>query len=175
MSKVSEDRSTRLALAIRRNRGKALLPDWLERFNSLTGARADSDILLSLEATEQLRVEFVNRMQSGAICYREWPVHRKDNLTGFLRALSRNVGSLEVVLFSDVDEYIGAASVRSDAVLENATDIWEFVGNDLAFATLDLSSGLCVEMNYYTSEGAYRRDGVFSFTGWGVFAVTLAI
>ena len=79
-----------------------------------------------------------------------------------------------MVLFSDVDEYIGAARVRTDAVLEHPMRIWEFVGNDLALATADLSSGLCVEINSYTSEGDYRRDGIYCFTGWGFFAVTPA-
>ena len=62
---MTEDRGRRLSLARRGNRGRALLPDWLERFNSVTGVPLRAEALLSLEATEQLKLAFVNRMQSG--------------------------------------------------------------------------------------------------------------
>jgi hypothetical protein len=169
---MTEDGPRRISLARRESRGRALLSDWLERFNSVTGTPLSPGALLSLDATEQLKRAFVNHLRSGEFHYREWPTAQKDDLLGFLRGLSRHVGSLDVVLFSDVDEYIGAARVRTDAVLEHPMRLWEFVGNDLALATPDLSSGLCVEMNYYTSEGEYNRDGIYSVTGWGAFGVT---
>src|SRR5207249_3292230 len=78
--------------------------------------------------------------------------------------------STPLVLFSSVDEYIGAIRLPAGVVLTRFQAVWEVVEEDFLVSTLDLGSALCVELNFYDVEGRYVRDGVFEVAGWGVFA-----
>lgn len=156
-----------LASASRRNRGTVLLPGWLDEFRAVAGVRLSPGAFLTPGATDQLKATFVERLQSPDARYREWPGEQSDQVVAHLHALERSVGSTEVVLFSKVDEYIGAARVGADAVLRDPMRMWEFVGTDLTLVTEDLAGGLCLERNQYTREGAYVKAGVYALTTWG--------
>ncbi len=156
-----------LASEARRNRGKALLTGWHDEFRAVAGFKLSPTALLTLEATDQLKEALVERLQSPDASYREWPVEQSEQVVAHLHVLGRTAGSTEVVLFSKVDQYIGAARVGADAVLREPMRIWEFVGNDLTLVAEDLAGGLCVERNQYTREGNYVKAGVYALTTWG--------
>lgn len=156
-----------LASASRRNRGQVLLRGWLDEFRAVAGFKVSPGALLTLEATDRLKEAVVERIQSPDASYREWPVDQSEYVVGHLHAVGRSMGSREVVLFSKVDEYIGAARVGADAVLRDPMRVWEFVGEDLTLVTEDLSGGLYVERNQYTREGDYVKAGVYALTTWG--------
>ncbi len=163
----SSQPTNELASALRGNRGKVLLPGWLDEFRAVAGVRLSPGALLTLGATDQLKETLVERLQSPDARYREWPVEQSEQVVAHLHALGRSVGSTEVVLFSKVDEYIGAARVGADAVLRDPMRMWEFVGTDLTLVTEDLAGGLCLERNQYTREGDYIKAGVYALTTWG--------
>ena len=158
---------TDLASALRRNRGKALLTGWHDEFRAVTGFKLSAAALLTLEATDQLKEALVARLQSPDASYREWPAEQSEQVVAHLHVLARHAGSSQVVLFSKVDEYIGAARVGADAILREPMRLWEFVGNDLTLVTEDLASGLSVERNQYTRGGDYVKAGVYALTTWG--------
>jgi hypothetical protein len=164
------DLPARRALAVRRNRGKLLLPEWVKGFAEASGLTLTPNDFLPLDETEQLKRRFVERLQEEDVSYGEWPVRDRDDVIGYLRALSAVAGHLNVVLFSSADEFIGAARVWSDAVLAQPIKTWDVVEADLSLATEDLASGLCLEMNYYTRNHEYVKDGVYALTRWGVFS-----
>jgi len=138
----------------------------------LTGSVHDPGVLLSIERTEELKNAFTKRMQSEEVSHREWYARQRNEMVHHVRVLTLEAGALEVILFSNIDEYIGAARTRADLMLANPLRTWEFVGNDLMIATENLGSGLCLELNNYTRGGDYVKDGVYELTTWGAFAST---
>ena len=156
-----------LASSLRQTRGKVLLPGWLDEFRAVAGVRLSPGALLTLGGTDRLKETLVERLQSSDARYREWPGEQTEHVVAHLHALGRAVGSTELVLFSKVDEYIGAARVGADAVLRDPMRMWEFVGTDLTLVTEDLAGGLCLERNQYTRDGDYVKAGVYALTTWG--------
>lgn len=87
------------------------------------------------------------------------------------RSLARD-GGRAVVLFHSCDKFIGAVRLDAAAIASALEAVWRVAEEDLCVATPDLSSGFCLEENYYDGDGAYVPDGVFELTAWGDFATT---
>jgi hypothetical protein len=151
--RVLSTKSRELELALRRNRGKELTPRWLDDFRRVTGVDVSAG-LLPLDDTEALKRAFVERLQSTEVSYREWPLDQKDEVIGEVRA---RIGRAEF-------------RITTDGVTRDPMAVWDLVENDLMVVTDDLANGLCLEINYYTREGEYAKDGVYAMTTWGVFA-----
>jgi hypothetical protein len=141
----------------------------LDDFRRVTGVDVSAG-LLPLDDTEALKRAFVERLQSTEVSYREWPLDQKDEVIGEVRARIGRAELRDVVLFSSVDEFVGAARITTDGVTRDPMAVWDLVENDLMVVTDDLANGLCLEINYYTREGEYAKDGVYAMTTWGVFA-----
>jgi hypothetical protein len=165
------NRDPRLDLALRRDRGRRLVSEWLICFRAAAQFQPSSEDFVDLEDTERLKNRFVEILRSGTSIKKcSLPAHLNETMFEQLKLRSA-VGPARVILFSDVDHYIGAVHVPSDVVLSHAREIWELVGEDLSMCSDDLSHGLCLELNYYDQAGRYLADGVYQVTAWGAFSI----
>jgi len=163
-------RDPRLDLALRRDRGRRLVSEWLARFRTAAELPPSFENFVGLEETERLKQRFVERLRSGvSINKYSLPAHLHEPMFAQLKLRSA-VGPARVILFSNVDQYIGAVYVPSDVVLSHAKEMWDLVGEDLSMCSDDLSDGLCLELNYYDDAGRYVADGVYQVAGWGAFS-----
>jgi hypothetical protein len=141
---------------------------------------------MSREDTTRLRDRFLSKVRD-KVCLRDcffskvrdensgtitllWYGDALNEVMSYLIGLAPHIGDISVVLFSNVDKYIGAVSLPVQRVLRNAKAVWEFVDEDLCVTTADGRNGLCVEFNFYTPEGRYVSEGVYEITAWGTFA-----
>lgn len=160
----------RLHDAVARNRGRQILPLWMDKFRGITGHNIECTDFIDTSRTRQMKEAFFERVkaQTGC-CAREWHARDFSEVLSLLKEMSYCVGSVEVVLFSDVDSYIGALRVQSTLVLTYADKLMDLVKEDLCFASEDMSLGMCIEFNYHSEGGEYSRDGFYRLVTWGDF------
>lgn len=159
-----------LALALRKNRGKQIRPDWIVRLKQACGYEVPSESFLSLETTETLKSDFlaqVRRHQASGRQY--WLGGACDRFANCLNKLGLELGSKRLVLFSSVDEYLGAVELPAAVITSGFRAIWDVVEEDFCVTTADLKDGLCVELNFYDADGKYVQEGVWEVTCWGAF------
>jgi hypothetical protein len=167
---MNEDLAGKLDLAKRRKRAQELLPAWIAELERLTGETALLDRRIDLQETERKKAAFFHRLQSGEVTTLEWSAEERGRIPEHLAEVSRRAADLEIVLFSNVDRFIGAVRMSAHAVLAQPLEVWAHVGDDLCVASADLEDGLCLEQNYYRSDGQYRKDGLYELSTWGRFA-----
>jgi len=160
----------RLQDALAHNRGRHILPVWIDEFQELTGHAVRSADFLDIHDTKRLKEAFFERIkaQTGC-CVHEWYASDFCNVSNLLKRMNELIDSVEVVLFSDVDNNIGALRVQSSLVLSYADKLKDFLKEDLCFASEDLINGLCLEFNYYSDAGEYSPEGFYRLVAWGVF------
>ena len=127
------------------------------------------DYFLNRQETTDLKTRFFDRVrlsqQEEEQVYS--PVENKEALGFAMSQLADAVVDVSVVLFSDVDKYIGAVRLPAHVILKNAFDVWGLVREDLSFATQDIESGFCLAQNYYDASGKFVKEGVYELTAWG--------
>jgi hypothetical protein len=159
-----------LDLTLRRNRGILIRSAWVAALRKACDVEVLTEDLMSLEETEKLKKTFFEKVrQREGVVRRHWAKNVFDELASLLRNLSVDVGAMPVVLFSSVDQCIGAVRLPADRVLTHIEAIWKVVEEDLCVTTLNLQHGFCLEFNFYTETGEYRREGVYELTAWGAF------
>ena len=164
------DRQERLAAAIRRNRARRIRQPWLNRFRAETGIRVSDGTLLPLPETVALKRRFYELVRAGGDAHLFWSRQETDALFDKLRRLAgQNLPS--IVLFSSVDEDIGALELPAEAVLLRAERVWESVEIDLAMASRDCSDGLCLGESMYDADGNFVAGGVYELVCWGRLTV----
>lgn len=126
---------------------------------------------LPLGDTDDLKNRFADRLKEGpGLVRRNLPKASLRRLAEALLELSRSMESTPLVVFNSIDEYIGAVQLPANVVLQNFLAVWDVVGEDFSVATRELQSGLCVEINFYDTDGRYVKDGICELTAWGIFA-----
>jgi hypothetical protein len=165
------NRDPELDLALRRNRGRRLVSEWLARFRTAAEYEPAIGDFLGLEDTMRLKQRFVEILRSRISVKRcSVPAFSHETMFGQLKSWNPG-GPPRVVLFSSLDQYIGGLQLPPDVVFARAKDIWGVVGEDLSMCSEDLSHGFCLELNYYDEADRYVADGVYQMIGWGVFSV----
>ena len=163
-------RRDRIQELLKENKGRRLFPTWSRALARETGLDIRKDDFLDPATTSSLKASFFQHLrakQNGFHSY--WLKRERDELEDALGQIAADTGDTRVVLFSEVDEFIGAAMLPAATVLSHAFEVWDVVGEDLSFATLDLNDGLCLEENFYDADDTYVPEGVFELTRWGSF------
>lgn len=163
-----------LELALRKERGKRIFHEWTNSLAEACGTKVSSANFLSIEHTDELKREFFRRLKAKqGVSRHNWPKHSLPELSAQLTDLCIDLRLTPVVLFSDVDEYLGAVELPATSVLLNIARVWKVVHDDFRVATPDITSGLCLEANFYDLRGKYLEAGVLEVVSWGVFEAHL--
>jgi hypothetical protein len=147
------------------------MPAFLSSMREVSAAHAIVHGFVGLEETETIRRRFVERLKSEST-RRFWDRSQVEELASFLRCTADCISNDKVLLLSSNDYYIGAALVNAKIVLCNAISGWRIVKNDLCLLTMNITDGLCLEINYYNNDGV--RDGIYELTVWGEFGCALS-
>src|SRR5205085_2381133 len=97
------------------------------------------------------------------------PADQFDDVENILTRMAHPLTAFPVILFSSVDYWIGAVKAPAGPVLANARRVLKVVEDDLNLTSAEAEDGLCVARDYYTPDGTYMSEGVFSLAVWGVF------
>jgi hypothetical protein len=167
---MKEDERSNIEMSLRKNHGRRLIADWSRSLSAASGIEIRSDSLLSIEQTQVLKRAFFIKVKSESQRRRlTWERPAWEHLLAHLLDVCINVRTMPIVLFSSIDQFIGAIRLPADCVLRNVLAIWEVVGEDLSLTTDDLQHGLCLEENFYTPSGDYMKEGVYELIAWGRF------
>jgi hypothetical protein len=163
-----------LELRLKKNRGHRLVAEWSGSLSGACGIEISASSFLPIERTMELKRAFFTKVKARSEeSSRCWDKQERDTVVSHLLNACVEVRSISVVLFSSVDQFVGAVRVPADSVLRNAMSVWEVVKEDLSLTTEDLQHGLCLEENFYTTSGDYVRGGLYELTAWGVFEAAL--
>lgn len=145
--------------------------DWLCALSTACGNDIGENAFLDVSKTRALKIEFFamvkGRRDAVHLC---WVREGIDGMRRDLDRLRGFSGDSPVILFNSNDSYYGAVWVRLAWIVRDPLSVWEVTGEDLSFTVEDLSSGFCLERNYYDLEGKYVAEGVYELTAWGSFA-----
>jgi hypothetical protein len=164
---MMENKNHRLSELVRDNRGKKIRSTFLRDLSMSCGVEVDEIHFLNVEDTQSLKAEFIEKVKSSVGTFHDhWPKQDWMKLASTLENLATSLGDQSVVLFSNVDQYIGAVRIQARYVLLHPEATWRVVGEDLSIRS-DHDGGLCLEENFYTRCGEYLREGVYEVTAWG--------
>jgi hypothetical protein len=159
-----------LETLLRENKASLIRERWLADLSQATELQTSALSLVDVETTVTLRKTFFQRIKSGSIdLHRYWPKENLADVLSFLSPLAREIGSEQVTLFSNVDQYLGAVQLPAGPVLRDISRVWKAVGQDLSMTTGSGDDGICLEENYYDSDGNYIREGIYELSAWGLF------
>ena len=125
---------------------------------------------LSLEHTDAAKKQFVDKLTSALSIHKVYSKAAISEITQMLTDACIDMRNHPVLLFSSVDDFIGAPQLPAATVLLNFERLWKVVEQDFRVATPDINSGLCVEDDFYDSFGNYVKEGVYRVSVWGEFA-----
>jgi hypothetical protein len=168
---MSDMNSRDLKRSLRKNYGRRSLAEWSRLLSLACCVDSTTTSFLSIEETEELKKAFYRVVRDQVKTSRSfWQDSHRDGLAAHLLADSIIAQDIEIIMFSHMDQFVGAVRVPAVSVLRNAMAVWQVVGEDLSLATHDLQNGLCLERNFYTAEGAYVSSGIYELSEWGIFA-----
>lgn len=93
-----------------------------------------------------------------------------DQMLAFVAKIRSAVPDQSMILFHELDDFYGAVRVYASWVLSDPLAVWAVTHGDLALAADDLSTGICIETNFYDWNGQHVPEGVYELTAWGDFA-----
>lgn len=129
---------------------------------------------LAPDQTCQLRKKFFDIVKGENVGFRKcWPDSEKNRLSDYVGYLAASIEDSFAVLFNSQDAFFGAVRVPVATVLQNLYPVWRVVEEDIALASEDMVTGLCIERGFYDENGMYVKDGVYELVAWGRFADTL--
>jgi hypothetical protein len=166
----SDMSTTRKEILQRKQKGKAILPNWKAAIEDACKQRIEMDDFLDLEETERLRTAFFYKVRDGDYEHRFVAKPAFGELAAALRTMAAD-NKRKIVLFHSMDKFIGALKISKRAALEHLEAVWSVVEEDFCVAASDLTSGLCLEENHYDQSGNFVSDGIFELTAWGEFAI----
>jgi hypothetical protein len=159
----------RMALALRRNRGRQLCPGFREAAARALGREADTLRLTSLEEHDRARAAFAEARgrtarecgEPGRFCL---DTTRREELDRAVAELRRRFPAGEMLLFREGSELCGAVAASADELLERLDALVELDGEDLLACTADASAGLfCAWWEEVNSPG---REQPFQLLAW---------
>jgi hypothetical protein len=149
-------------------RAMKLRGEWLAALSAACGHPIEEQAFLEKPRTKELKEAFFSMVRDRRDAVRVCRgVDEKHRVREYFATISPAIWTRHVALFSSRDEYYGAVRVPAQWVLKNPFDIWKVTEQDLSVAAEDLSSGLCLEYNYYNRHGQYMAEGVYEVTAWG--------
>jgi len=161
-----------LQIALNAHRINKLRENWKGDLSKACGLPISDESFLGIEETVQLKKSFFDVVKKKhstlSIC---WDCNEQNYLLDYLNLLETTIKYDRVILFHSQDEFFGAVQIAMAAVLRNPLAVWQVVKDDLALASDNISSGLCVEKGYYELDGKYVAEGVYELTAWGAFAL----
>jgi len=167
---MAGDHEKKMELVLKKNRGHRIVATWSRRLSDACEVEISTASFLSIEKTEELKRAFFTKVKNEEETFKTyWKKQDRDGLIAQLLDKCIDVRFLPVILFSSVDQFVGAVRVPADCILRNAMSVWIVTGEDLSMATEDLQHGLCLEENYYTPTGEYVPEGAYELTTWGMF------
>jgi hypothetical protein len=159
----------KLDLALRKNRGEKMRRDWVARLKQASACNISPEHFLPLEQTESLKKVFFEKTMAKDVMRQHFASGSLDKLADALMNLSISARLMPVILFSSVDQYLGAVQLPASVALSNFLAIWKVVEEDFCISTLDSKNGLCLERNFYDEGGNHVKDGVYELIAWGLF------
>ena len=151
---------------LKTNKARLIRDSWVGHLIQATGALATDLSFVDVQVTLGLKVAFFEKLKSGRVDFhRYWPREKFADILDLLSPLT--LPDQKMVLFSSVDEYLGAVQLPIRLVLNNVAAVWRVVEQDLCVISDGGQSGLCLEENYYDSEGTYIKEGIYELTAWG--------
>lgn len=157
---------------LRKQAGAKAIGPWLDRLSWALGRECSTQHMLSLDETDTMRAVFYERLRDKSITTSgNWPLEQGNALFGCLAAAGDAWKGIDLILFSCVDDTVGAVRAPGDLVLKNARAVWDVVGEDFRVASVEMANGLCLGVEYYTVTGRYVASGVYELAGWGAFSV----
>jgi hypothetical protein len=154
----------------RQAEGDKLRRSWTQSLARACGYEPAPSDFLGIVETEVLKGSFfaaVKSLGAGRGFRGYWPLSESGAVASVLEDIARQTSVRHGIVFSDKDVYLGAVRLPVTAILNHAWSVWRVVGEDLTFASADLSDGLCVEINYYADRGQYVPEGVYELSAWG--------
>jgi hypothetical protein len=153
---------------LRENKGRHLRKELAEGLGRVLRMSRKEVDFLDLDATAALRERFFEHVKHArAEERRQWPGSSAEPFL-LLRKMALAGAGDNVYLLNRYDYFTGAARVPVAAVLAEAKEVWEVVGEDLCLAGRESSDGLCLAFDHY-----FDRDE-YELTAWGSFAELLA-
>lgn len=142
-----DTRATRLALALRENKGRALMADFKQTVASALCRPADSLQLVTLSETDDAWSTFgaarthavENCGNPGFSCVEA--ADRQDFATAVFR-VAADFPPTDLLLFREQSKYCGAVRVQSRELFEHLFSLLELDGEDLLACTPDGSAGI---------------------------------
>lgn len=159
---------------LRKNEGLHIISDWLNRCSSVLKSLT-KDNLLSLSDTDKIKQQFNNKLLGQATIQRcNWTLDEEKKMFEHFTSLAYKCENIDVVLFSNVDDKLGALRTNSRDILLNAKELWTIVGEDFRFTTNNLAHGFCLGFEYYTISETYIPKGVYELACWGSFSIDVS-
>lgn len=161
---MAEERRRILKWGLRQNRGRLLRQTWLESLSRAVKTSIEQDQLLPLQETEELKDAFYQQVQRDSVQRLYWNGDQRLQVLRTLQTI-RQQFSTEVILFSEVDYYVGGVRILSHLVLDYPFEVMEAINHDLALVTRGLEDGLLLELNIYGKNTEYE------LSTWGGFSL----
>lgn len=166
--------SPKLALALRKNRGKHLCPKFIDELSQSLGRPEESIRLLDLLHTDTLRQAFRNELNlrragSKPIYVGRWPAEQAEGVIRILCQIKLHMQDQPMVLFRALSDYCGAVESSSSEILANAFRLVTLDQEDLITVSQNLTYGLMLE--YYTDYSTTGTNEVYTLSIWGVDAL----
>ena len=156
--------------ALRKNRGLQIRSKWITKLLEVAGIKLTDKDFLTIEETEILKQSFFDQVKNVKdVIHQNFPIHSLKDFLSKAQDLAINFHNRPVIVFNDVDKYIGAVRLSGEQIFPNLENIWDVTGEDLCITTPDIKDGLCLEFNLYSNAGEYVKEGVFEFFVWGEF------
>ncbi len=145
--------------------------DWKMNLSRACGISINDESFLNLSQTSRLKNVFFDKIKSGSVSFHIfWSASEQCQLGDYLNHISNLIGTRMAILFNSQDRYYGAIRLPIETVTRNLFAIWQVVEEDIAMATEDMESGLCIEKGFYNKVGEYEKEGTYELTAWGLFA-----
>jgi len=157
-------------MGLRRNRGKQLLPKFLEEIARVLNKPKGSIQLLDLDKTDELWEAYINRRQSRindtAVTFRRtWVANDIEEVRRLINKLRDGVVDRPIFLFRALSEYCGAIETTSKEIFEHAFQLISLDQEDLIAVNNDMSLG--VLFSYSTDWLEKSSVEVYELFVWG--------
>ena len=148
-----QGRKEGLQLAIRRNRGKQVLPVFLTNLSTTLKRPRECIALLDLETTDHVWETYRNRfhqcLDGRTACFqKQCPATKVQDVASVLAQLKNRLTNLQIFLLRIDSEFCGAVECTINEILENAFELVSLDQEELRACDKEGRCGLFFE--YYT-------------------------
>lgn len=147
---------------------------WLESFRLATHCKGDEAALLPLERVALAHELFHKRLKEGVeVVVSEMNADQRNQLVARIIHRIPVLPQKEAILLFPHAELPGAARLEMEMALRKAERIWQLMWDEIALVNEDGTAGLLIEKDYIDNSGRHARDGIYSASAWGSFALLL--